>query len=58
MKSVPVRLDKLERKLGHKDDDVCMVFVPSGDRHKDEEKLQRLRDVSERTGKPVIIFDT
>jgi hypothetical protein len=58
MKSVPARLDKLEQKLGNKDDDVCMAFVPTGDRQKDEEKLQKLRDVSDRTGKPVIIFDT
>ena len=57
MKSVPARLDKLEQKLGDKDDDVCMVFIPTGETEEDEAKLKKLREVSDSTGLPVIKFD-
>jgi hypothetical protein len=57
VKSMQARLEKLEHKIGTVDDDVCMVFVPSGDKEKDDEKLKKLHEVSERTGTPVIILD-
>jgi hypothetical protein len=58
MRSLPTRLEKLEEKLGDKGGDVCMVFIPTGDKDKDEEELNKLREVSDRREELLIIFDT